>query len=155
MCGIAGWLGQDIDIRYSTEILKRLIHRGPDGGGEWRCEGVWFGHRRLAVLDLTSDGRQPMLSASGRYVLTYNGEVYNYLELRCELEQAGVAFRGHSARQHGGVAGGAGSPADAFISGVELARPSAFQVCGEGRSGKVTAQGSALSACAEGADRTA
>lgn len=96
MCGIAGWLGQDIDIRYSTEILKRLIHRGPDGGGEWRCEGVWFGHRRLAVLDLTSDGRQPMISASGRYVLTYNGEVYNYLELRCQLKQAGVAFRGHS-----------------------------------------------------------
>lgn len=96
MCGIAGWLGQDIDTRCTTEILKRLIHRGPDGEGEWRVEGVWFGHRRLAILDLTSDGRQPMVSASGRYVITYNGEVYNYRELRSELQQAGLAFRGHS-----------------------------------------------------------
>lgn len=96
MCGIAGWLGQHIDASRTSEILGRLIHRGPDGEGEWRVEGVWFGHRRLAVLDLTSDGRQPMISASGRYVLTYNGEVYNYLELRGELARAGVAFRGHS-----------------------------------------------------------
>lgn len=96
MCGIAGWLGQDIDTGCTTEILKRLIHRGPDGEGEWRVEGVWFGHRRLAVLDLTSDGRQPMISVSGRYVITYNGEVYNYRELRSELKQAGLAFRGHS-----------------------------------------------------------
>ena len=96
MCGIAGWLGQSIDKRYSKEILNRLIHRGPDGAGEWMCEGVWFGHRRLAVLDLSSDGRQPMVSASGRYVLTYNGEVYNYLGIRSDLEQAGVVFHGHS-----------------------------------------------------------
>lgn len=96
MCGIAGLLGQNINIGCTTEILKRLTHRGPDGEGEWRAEGVWFGHRRLAVLDLTSDGRQPMISASGRYVLTYNGEVYNYQELRRELEQVAVSFRGHS-----------------------------------------------------------
>lgn len=96
MCAIAGWLGQDIDASCASEMLRRLIHRGPDGGGEWKREGVWFGHRRLAVLDLTPDGRQPMVSASGRYVLTYNGEVYNYQELRGELEQAGVTFRGHS-----------------------------------------------------------
>lgn len=96
MCGIAGWLGQHIDASCTTEILGRLIHRGPDGEGEWRAEGAWFGHRRLAVLDLTSDGCQPMISASGRYVLTYNGEVYNYQELRRELEQVGVGFRGHS-----------------------------------------------------------
>jgi len=96
MCGIAGWLGQDIDASCASEMVRRLIHRGPDGGGEWKGQGVWFGHRRLAVLDLTPDGRQPMISASGRYVLTYNGEVYNYLDLRRELEQAGMAFRGHS-----------------------------------------------------------
>jgi len=96
MCGIAGWLGQKIDTDCSSEILRRLAHRGPDGKGEWASGGVWFGHRRLAVLDLTSDGRQPMISASGRYVLTYNGEVYNYQELRGELEQAGERFRGHS-----------------------------------------------------------
>ncbi len=96
MCGIAGWLGRKIDTDCSSEILRRLTHRGPDGKGEWMSGGVWFGHRRLAVLDLTPDGRQPMISASGRYVLTYNGEVYNYQELRGELEQAGVTFRGHS-----------------------------------------------------------
>lgn len=96
MCGIAGWLGQYIDTRHTEEIMNRLIRRGPDGEGEWRAKGVWFGHRRLAVLDLTADGRQPMISASGRYVLTYNGEVYNYQELRRELEREGVFFRGHS-----------------------------------------------------------
>lgn len=96
MCGIAGWLGQDIDASCASEILRRLLHRGPDEGGEWQAPGVWFGHRRLAVLDLTSGARQPMLSTSGRYVLTYNGEVYNYLELRCALEQTGMAFRSHS-----------------------------------------------------------
>ncbi|MHB1183332.1 MAG: asparagine synthase (glutamine-hydrolyzing) [Desulfobulbia bacterium] len=96
MCGIAGWLGDKIDAHTCTEMLARLAHRGPDGEGEWRADGVWLGHRRLAVLDLSSEGRQPMLSPSRRYALTYNGEVYNYLELRVELERNGVHFRGHS-----------------------------------------------------------
>lgn len=96
MCGIAGLLGQHSQAHYSAEILKRLTHRGPDGSGEWSGDGVWLGHRRLAVLDLTLEGRQPMISASGRYVLTYNGEVYNYPDLRLELEKVGVVFRGHS-----------------------------------------------------------
>lgn len=96
MCGIAGWLEDGIDIHRAEEMLKRLRHRGPDGVGQWSDEQAWFGHRRLAVLDLTQEGRQPMLSASGRCVITYNGEVYNYLELRRELELNGVDFRGHS-----------------------------------------------------------
>lgn len=96
MCGIAGWLEDGIDIHRAEEMLKRLRHRGPDGVGQWSGEQAWFGHRRLAVLDLTQEGRQPMLSASGRCVITYNGEVYNYLELRRELELNGVDFRGHS-----------------------------------------------------------
>lgn len=96
MCGIVGWLGDKINLNACTEMLTRLTHRGPDGAGAWSAEGVWLGHRRLAVLDLTPEGRQPMLSPSQRYVLSYNGEVYNYLELRTELERNGVHFRGHS-----------------------------------------------------------
>lgn len=96
MCGIAGWLGDKINALICAEMLTRLAHRGPDGEGEWSADGVWLGHRRLAVLDLSSEGRQPMLSLSRRYILTYNGEVYNYLELRGELERNGVHFRGNS-----------------------------------------------------------
>jgi len=96
MCGIAGWIGPNIQEHISREILFRLTHRGPDGEGEWCSEGIWLGHRRLAVLDLTPEGQQPMLSTSQCYVLTYNGEVYNYLELRGELERSGVKFRGTS-----------------------------------------------------------
>src|SRR2546430_13712304 len=96
MCGIAGSLGENLDPEIAREILSKLEHRGPDGVGEWRREGVWIGHRRLAVLDLTPEGRQPMIAAHARYVLGYNGEVYNYLDLRRELERSGVSFRGHS-----------------------------------------------------------
>jgi asparagine synthase (glutamine-hydrolysing) len=70
-----------------------LSHRGPDGDGFWNEGPAAFGHRRLAILDLTPSGSQPMLHASGRYVVTYNGEIYNYLELRRELEAAGAGFR--------------------------------------------------------------
>lgn len=96
MCGIVGWLGDKINVNTCAEMLTRLTHRGPDGAGEWSADGVWLGHRRLAVLDLTPEGRQPMVSSSKRLVLTYNGEVYNYLGLRAELERNGVHFRGHS-----------------------------------------------------------
>lgn len=96
MCGIGGWLGERIEPDISRQMLARLSHRGPDGTGEWRGDGIWLGHRRLAVLDLTSEGRQPMVSASGRYVITYNGEVYNYQDIRAELERMGSVFRGHS-----------------------------------------------------------
>jgi asparagine synthase (glutamine-hydrolysing) len=75
-----------------------LAHRGPDGEGCWvdTSAGAGFGHRRLAIIDLSLLAHQPMVSASGRYVLTYNGEIYNYLELRAELEAKGVRFRSHS-----------------------------------------------------------
>ena len=95
MCGITGWLGQKIDTRVSREMLLRLTHRGPDGSGEWGADGVWLGHRRLAILDRTPEGHQPMVSSSRRLILTYNGEVYNYLELRAELERCGMRFRGN------------------------------------------------------------
>ena len=104
MCGVAGF----IDLKRETtradlESLARrmaatLRHRGPDDSGVWVDEqaGVAFGHQRLSIIDLSAAGRQPMPSASGRYVLCYNGEVYNADELRGELESLGHAFRGHS-----------------------------------------------------------
>lgn len=81
-------------------MVDRLVHRGPDGRGVWvdRAAGVALGHTRLAVIDLTEAGRQPMVSACGRYVAAYNGEIYNHLDLRHELERDGHAppWRGHS-----------------------------------------------------------
>ena len=99
MCGIAGVLrldGAPVDCRGIKAMTDALAHRGPDGEGQW-CEGrVGLGHRRLAIIDLSSDAAQPMHSSDGRYVITYNGEVYNYKELRRALEKSGSRFRSHS-----------------------------------------------------------
>ncbi|MFM7345658.1 MAG: asparagine synthetase B family protein, partial [Tagaea sp.] len=79
-------------------MTDTLFHRGPDGGDVWTDPqaGIGLGHRRLAIVDLSPTGVQPMHSADGRYVVTYNGEIFNFLELRAELLAQGVAFRGHS-----------------------------------------------------------
>lgn len=79
-------------------MSDRLTHRGPDSDGIWsdRNEGVAFGHRRLAIIDLTQAGHQPMVSVDGRYNLTYNGEIYNFQDLRAQLETRGWTFNGHS-----------------------------------------------------------
>jgi asparagine synthase (glutamine-hydrolysing) len=96
MCGIAGLINVDRSP-VSPIILKkmtdRIAHRGPDGEGQWVEGNVGLGHRRLAIIDLSPAGHQPMISADHRYVLTYNGEIYNYRELRAELEAEGVWFR--------------------------------------------------------------
>ena len=92
MCGLVGFLGS-VTGADSNEFLLRgmsdtLIHRGPDDGGYW-CDSeqrIGLGHRRLAIVDLSPAGHQPMVSASGRYVIAFNGEIYNHLELRKELE---------------------------------------------------------------------
>ncbi|MFU1913181.1 asparagine synthase (glutamine-hydrolyzing) [Bordetella avium] len=101
MCGIVGlWGPLEDKTRILAESCQRIRLRGPDSKGFWedREAGVGFGHVRLAIQDLTEAGHQPMVSACGRYVLTYNGEVYNHLDMRAKLEQAGQApdWRGHS-----------------------------------------------------------
>ena len=96
MCGITGFINLNGDPA-SPVILKRMVdaiaHRGPDGEGHWIEGNVGIGHRRLAIIDLSPAGHQPMISADHRYVLSYNGEIYNYRELRAELEAAGYWFR--------------------------------------------------------------
>jgi asparagine synthase (glutamine-hydrolysing) len=96
MCGIAGILQLDA-APVSPVALQRMTdaiaHRGPDGEGHWIDGNVGFGHRRLAIIDLSPAGHQPMVSADHRYVLTYNGEIYNFRELRSELEALGYWFR--------------------------------------------------------------
>ncbi len=98
MCGIFGWLGPGIDPLLALNMRDGLRHRGPDDAGAWhdREAGVWLGQRRLSILDLSPLGHQPMHSACGRYVITFNGEVYNYKELRRRLESSGHSFRGES-----------------------------------------------------------
>jgi len=96
MCGIVGLLYPD-GTPVSSAVLRNMTdavaHRGPDGEGHWIEDNVGIGHRRLAIIDLTPSGHQPMISADQRYVLTYNGEIYNFRELRAELEGLGHHFR--------------------------------------------------------------
>ncbi len=104
MCGITGFW--DTSRQFSIDRLgaivrqmsNTLIHRGPDDEGYWQDAevGIALGHRRLAIVDLSPFGHQPMVSADGRYIIVFNGEVYNFLELRRQLESLGHKFRGHS-----------------------------------------------------------
>jgi len=99
MCGITGILtqnGTSANEEICRQMTKVLSHRGPDGEGVVSSGAVALGHRRLAILDLTGTGSQPMASADGRVVLTYNGEVYNFREIRAVLEENGYIFRGSS-----------------------------------------------------------
>src|SRR5690606_4780646 len=112
MCGIVGYLGPtSVDRRSAlARAADRLRHRGPDDEGIWCDElaGIGIAHRRLSILDVSSAGHQPMLSACGRWVLAFNGEIYNHFALRDRLEARAVApdaaatatlahdWRGHS-----------------------------------------------------------
>ena len=98
MCGIVGifdlYGSSDVDRDLLSRMNESQFHRGPDEGGLHTEPGLGFGHRRLSIIDLSS-GQQPMHSQDGAVVLTYNGEVYNFLELRQELEVLGYSFRTH------------------------------------------------------------
>ncbi len=103
MCGLTGVLsaaGGDAEARkvLAWRMAETLHHRGPDDGGVWAEGPVALGHRRLSILDLSPMGAQPMASVSGRFVIAYNGEIYNHLDLRRDLEAVGAApkWRGHS-----------------------------------------------------------
>src|ERR1700691_6058193 len=104
MCGIVGLFdpqrrsSSDLLGRQAAEMAATLTHRGPDDEGTWvDPDGrVVFGHRQLAVVDLSPEGHQPMLSADGRWVLSYNGEIYNFGALRRRLGSEGLQLRGGS-----------------------------------------------------------
>jgi asparagine synthase (glutamine-hydrolysing) len=96
MCGITGIIhldGAPVSPVVLQKMTDAIAHRGPDGEGHWIEANVALGHRRLAIIDLSPAGHQPMVSADHRYVLSYNGEVYNFRELRSELEALGYWFR--------------------------------------------------------------
>lgn len=98
MCGIFGYFakhGELPDLNYLAQLTNSLHHRGPDGGAFWADKQFFLGHRRLSIIDL-SLGEQPMASADGRFVITFNGEIYNYIELRSELIAKGHQFKTHS-----------------------------------------------------------
>ena len=102
MCGIAGFI--DNSVQHPDKVLNEMtgsiIHRGPDDAGHWYDTdlGIALGHRRLAILDLSAAGHQPMFSPSGRFVIVYNGEIYNHLKIRKELEKTSneIHWRGHA-----------------------------------------------------------
>jgi asparagine synthase (glutamine-hydrolysing) len=93
MCGLVGFLGGVADADGDEDLLRdmadSLVHRGPDDSGFWcdKEQRIGLGHRRLAIVDLSPAGHQPMVSASGRHVISFNGEIYNHLDLRRELEK--------------------------------------------------------------------
>src|SRR5262245_12759685 len=95
MCGIAGIVTRDsipVDERALRNMLGDLAHRGPDGEGVFSDGAVALGHRRLAIIDLVS-GQQPMSNADGSVTVVFNGEIYNFRELRKQLEARGLRFR--------------------------------------------------------------
>jgi len=103
MCGLTGYIDYRPATRQTREAIvgamaQTLYHRGPDDGGVWvdAEAGVALGFRRLSIIDLSPLGHQPMVSASGRYIIVFNGEIYNFKEIRARLAQEGVVPRGHS-----------------------------------------------------------
>lgn len=100
MCGVVGAAtGKSLALSLShvEAMATRIAHRGPDSHGVWHKDGAFLGHRRLAIVDLSAAGHQPMTSHDGRLVISYNGEIYNHRDIRAKLELAGqISWRGHS-----------------------------------------------------------
>jgi asparagine synthase (glutamine-hydrolysing) len=114
MCGLTGFLDSSAILNHAEmnaaieRMTESIRHRGPDDGGVWTdpIGGIALGSRRLAIVDLSSEGHQPMRSASGRFVIAFNGEIYNFEEIRKELIGVGIGFRG-------------GSDTEVLLAGVE------------------------------------
>ena len=99
MCGIAGYVAKSqrgVPPTIIEEMTRVIAHRGPDGAGQFYFDNFALGHRRLAIIDLSNDAAQPMSYTNGRYVISYNGEIYNYIELRHDLKKYGYQFRSQS-----------------------------------------------------------
>ena len=97
MCGITGFYSKTSST-FNNAILKMnsaISHRGPDNSGLWQDKnsGIVFGHQRLSILDLSSAGNQPMLSNSERFIITYNGEIYNHLDIRNEIKKKNLNLK--------------------------------------------------------------
>ena len=93
ICGVLGYHGQKPDEIVVRDMMRIMKHRGPDDEGVYIDDRVGLGFVRLSIIDLSDAGHQPMLSPDGRYVMVFNGEIYNYIELRQELESHGHQFR--------------------------------------------------------------
>lgn len=100
MCGIAGYIKKSDLVKTDKKIVKkmtdRIAHRGPDAEGQWIDQRVALGHRRLSIIDIDEKSNQPMISQDGNYIISYNGEIYNYIEIREKLKKAGAVFRTES-----------------------------------------------------------
>lgn len=97
MCGIAGYIDKSNKYKTDSDLVKKmtdkLIHRGPDAEGQWLDERVALGHRRLSIIDLDAKSNQPMISHDEKYVITFNGEIYNYIEIKKQLIEKGAVFK--------------------------------------------------------------
>ena len=85
MCGILGVIGEKIENHYFDSMLHKIKHRGPNGSFVWQDDTISFAHARLSIIDLSSNGSQPMICQASGNVLIFNGEIYNYKELKKEL----------------------------------------------------------------------
>ena len=96
MCGIVAWNNFDRHKPINGALIQRMIatlaYRGPDDSGVWMNNGIALGHKRLSIIDLSSSGRGPMSNMDGSLIITYNGEIFNYRELRDQLETKGYRF---------------------------------------------------------------
>ena len=98
MCGLAGFTGRlDNRKKIIEKMMDRIVHRGPDMDGEYLGEGITLGFRRLSIIDLSEAGKQPMISDDGSTAIVFNGEIYNYREMKDELRRnGGYVFRAES-----------------------------------------------------------
>ena len=99
MCGIAGIINKKSELISEVKLVSMrdsMLHRGPDASSLWIYENIALAHRRLSIIDLSDAATQPFHSECGRYVLVFNGEIFNYQELRKNLESSGIVFRTYS-----------------------------------------------------------